>query len=66
MCLALFGWAAYQFNRGEVYTNTGATKFSPLAWIAKEDWPTRYWGVVASQGIGAIILIVITIVKFGI
>ena len=66
ICLPLTGWAYYQLQRGEVYTHTGRTKFSPVAWITRESDPEKFWGTVVTQFAAGIILSGIAIAKFGI
>lgn len=56
ICLPFIPWAGYQWMRGEVYTHTGRTKFSPVAWIAREASPFKFWSTIATQFAAGIIL----------
>ena len=57
-------WAVYQWKRGEVYTNVGYTKFSPVEWIPREKSPFRFWGTILSQLAAGIILPSMMIIRF--
>lgn len=63
VCLALSGWGWFQYFLGEVYTHTGMTQFSPIDWISRDEDPSKFWGMVLSQGIGGIILAILAYVR---
>ncbi|MHC5038540.1 MAG: hypothetical protein ACYTHM_14610 [Planctomycetota bacterium] len=61
MGIGILGWAGYQWSVGAVYTHTGWTKFSKIAWIDRHERPIRFWMTLMSQIIAGLIVVILGI-----
>ena len=62
--LAMFGWGAYQWARGEAYVHTGMTRFSPVKWVTREEACGKFWGAIFCQFLCGCFLVFVAFTKY--